>query len=46
MPNHVKSLEYINATPLVAPDLLKALVNVSDITVKRFAVDRGNLKSY
>ena len=46
MSNPVKSLGYINATALVAPDLLKDQANVSDTTVRRSSVDRGNLKPY
>ena len=46
MSNPVKSLGYINATALVAPDLLKVQANVSDTTVRRSSVDRGNLKPY
>ena len=46
MSNPVKSLGYINATALVAPDLLKVQANVSDTIVRRSSVDRGNLKPY
>ena len=48
MPKPVKSLDYIkcHTTARVAPDLLKALVILSDTTVRRSAVDREDLKPY
>ena len=46
MPNSVESLEYIKSTTQVAPDLLKALAILSDIMVRRFAVDQEDLKPY
>ena len=51
MPHPAKSLIYIyiyiyisNAAAQVAGDLLKALAILSDITVRRSLVDRGDLK--
>ena len=46
MPNSVKVLDISSATDWVAPDLLKALAILSDTTVRRFAVDREDLKPY
>ena len=47
MPNSEKSFRYIsNATAQVTPDLLKALVILSDTTVRRSAVGREDLKPY
>ena len=41
-----KALYMSSATARVAPDLLKALAILSDTTVRRFAVDREDLKPY
>ena len=35
-----------STTAQVAPDLLKALAILSDTTIKKFAVDREDLKPY
>ena len=40
-----KALDISNVTAQVAPDLLKALAILSDMTVRRSAVDREDLKS-
>ena len=39
-----KALDILSATPRVALDLTKALVILSDTTVRRLAVDREDLK--
>ena len=39
-------MDISSATMHVAPDLLKALAILSDETVRRFAVDREDLKQY
>ena len=44
MPNFVKNLS--SATARVAPELLKALVILSDTIVGRSAVDQEDLKTY
>ena len=41
-----KALGILNATARVAPDLLKAMVILSDTTVRRSAVDPNDLKPY
>ena len=41
-----KALDISSATAQVAPDMLKALVILSDKTVRRSAVDREDLKPY
>ena len=41
-----KALDISCATAQVAPDLLKALVILSDTTVRRSAVDQEDLKLY
>ena len=41
-----EALDIWSATAQVAPDLLKALAILSDTTVRRFAVDREDLKPY
>ena len=41
-----KALDVTSATARVAPDLLKALVILSDATVRRSAVDREDLRQY
>ena len=41
-----KALDISSATARVAPDLLKALATVSDVTVRRSAVDQEDLKPY
>ena len=46
MPNSVESLGISSTTARVAPDLLKALVILSDTTVRRSAVDQEDLKPY
>ena len=46
MPNLSKALDISSATARVAPDLLKALASLSDITVRRSAVDQEDLKPY
>ena len=46
MPNPIKCLGYISATARVVPDLIKALVILSDTTVRRSAVDWEELKPY
>ena len=46
IPNLSKPLDISSATARVAPDLLKALAILSDITVRRSAVDREDLKAY
>ena len=45
MPNP-KAVDISSATARIVPDLLKALAILSDITVRRSAVDRENLKLY
>ena len=40
------ALDISSAPARVAPDLLKALVILSDTTVRRSAVDREDLKPY
>ena len=45
MPNP-KAVDISSATVRIVPDLLKALAILSDITVRRSAVDRENLKLY
>ena len=40
-----KALDISSATAQVAPDLLKALVILSDATVRRLAVDLENQKT-
>ena len=42
----LKALDISSATARVVPGLLKALAILSDVTVKRSAVDRENLKPY
>ena len=44
IPNRVKNLA--NAAARIAPDLLKALATLSDITARRSEVDREDLKPY
>ena len=39
-------MDISSATARVAPDLLKALALLSDVTVRRSAVDREDLKLY
>ena len=46
MSNPVKIVDISSATAQVSPDLLKALAILSDITVRRSAVDQEDLKSY
>ena len=46
MPNLSKVLDISRATARVAQNLLKALAILSDTTVRRSAVDRGDLKPY
>ena len=48
MPNPIKNLvkNLSSATARVAPELLKALVILSDTTVGRSAVDQEDLKTY
>ena len=41
-----KSLDISSATTQVVPDLLKALIILSDITVRRSVVDVEDLKPY
>ena len=41
-----KALDISSATARIAPDLLKALAILSDMTVRRSAVDREDLKPY
>ena len=41
-----KALDISSATARVAPGLLKALVILTDTTVRRSAVDREDLKPY
>ena len=41
-----KALDILRATAWVAPNLLKALVILSDTTVRRSAVDQEDLKPY
>ena len=46
MTSMLKALDVSIAIARVAPDLLKAPVVLSDITVGRFAIDREDLKPY
>ena len=46
MPNAIKSFDISRATAQVAPDLLKALVILSDTTVRRSTVDQEDVKPY
>ena len=41
-----KALDILSATARVAPDLLKALIILSNTTVRRSTVDREELKPY
>ena len=41
-----KALDISSTTAWVAPDLLKALANLSDMTVRRSAVDQEDLNTY
>ena len=43
---HAKASDISNAAAQVAPDLLKALVSLSEKTIKRSAVEREDLKTY
>ena len=42
----LKTLDISSATAQVAPDLLKALANLSDATVRKSAVDQEDLKPH
>ena len=46
MPILSNALDISRATARVAQNLLKALAILSDATVRRSAVDRGDLKPY
>ena len=46
MPKPAKASDISNAAAQVAPDLLKALVSLSEKTIKRSGVEREDLKTY
>ena len=46
MPKPVENLNILSATLRGAPELLKALSILSDMTNRRFAIDWGDLKAY
>ena len=46
IPTRSKALDISSATVRVAPVILKALAILSDITVRRFSVEREDLKRH